>query len=326
MLDKNRVYALNYKKCMNIIKNKDSFPRNIQIQTVDSCNGRCIMCPNSYKKKDNIQYIDNNFFKKIVNEIACESKWSNVILMLQNEPFLDPEIINRVRFVKKFGNLHSSIVTNGSLLSKDIISRLEKSGIDSLVVSVDSFNKEIFEKIRLGLDFEKIMQNIELLQNSSLKSKVRIRMILQEKNYLEAKEFVKFWLRKGLMPEVYNLTNRGGVLKNFDEIKVKEKLKFNLKMRRFYKRYKTSLLGFCTYPFFKFDMLLNGDVLPCCHDWKHGLIMGNAKENTIREIWNSEKFNQFRMLQLTEHRDRIGYCKDCSLVQEVDLSGEFSEI
>lgn len=324
--DKSHRLALWYKKCMSLIKNKNSFPKTLQIQTVDSCNGMCVMCPNAYKKKGGIQCIDNNFFKRIIEEAAHESKFSNITLMLQNEPFLDPEIIDKIRFVKKFDNLHTSVVTNGSLLSKEIISQLEKSGIDSLVISIDSINKKTFEEIRPGLDFEWIMKNIELLKNSNLKSKVKIRMILQEKNCLDAKEFVKFWLSQGLTPEIYNITNRGGVLKNFDEIKLKEKSRFNTKMRPFYKPYKTSLLGFCTYPFFKLDMLLNGDVLPCCHDWEHGFIMGNAKENTIKEIWNSDSFNRFRLLQLTRQKDKLDYCKNCSLIQGTNLSGKFREV
>lgn len=304
----------------SLFNTRNLFPKRIQIQTINKCNGKCIICPYAYKEIEKTQYIDDTLFEKIVEETARDSPFGKVriSLMLQNEPFLDKRLVDRIRFVKKFNNLNVDTVTNGSLLGEKIIKELEESGIDFLTVSIDSVNKKTFEEVRQGLDFDRIMQNIELLRNSSLKDKVTIRMIAQKKNYSEIESFINFWTDKGLKVEIYGATNRGGALKNFEEIKLERELmelRLNRNIRPFYKSYKTLLLGFCTYPFFRFNILLNGDVLPCCHDWKHGFIMGNAKENTIKEIWHSDSFNRFRLLQLTRQKDKLDYCKNCSLIQ-----------
>ena len=75
------------------------------------------------------------------------------------------------------------------------------------------------------------------------------------------------------------LSNRSGSLSNA-EYKIKpleESLKKN-----------------CTYPSYTFFIDYNGDSQMCSHDWGKKMIMGNVKNNTIKEIWSSKKFNFVR--------------------------------
>lgn len=296
---------------------KRFFPKHFQIQTTDSCNGRCITCPNSYKKKNKTNYMSDKTFKKIINEInTAPYKDRIVTLMLQNEPFLDHKLIERIKLVKRNNNTWVDTVTNGSLLNKKIIKKLEQSGINRLVISIDSINKKTFNLIRPGLDFNHVMQNIELLKQSSLKEKVKIKMVLQKNNYTEVKEFVNFCLTKGLKPEICPLTNRCGALKTFETIKIGEQ---NLikELNPFYKRYPL-FMNICMEPFFKMNILVNGEVIQCCHDWRHDNIFGNVKEQTIQEIWRSNGSKTFRLTHLRKETDKLN-CKNCSFVSNQRL-------
>ena len=38
----------------------------------------------------------------------------------------------------------------------------------------------------------------------------------------------------------------------------------------------------------------NGDVVACCYDLEGDQVMGNLTSNSIKEIWNGEKYNNFR--------------------------------
>jgi len=69
------------------------------------------------------------------------------------------------------------------------------------------------------------------------------------------------------------------------------------------------LNNFCNLPFVEFYIAYDGKVLLCCQDWKHEEIMGDLNENTIQEIWNNEKYQEFRknLLKL----NRIGLCSKC---------------
>lgn len=293
---------------------------HFQIQTVNSCNGCCIMCPYTYQEKRRLEVMSNDIFEKTIREIAEISRQNNksieVTLMLQNEPFMDKRIVEQILFAKKFKNLHVTTATNASLLNEDVIKRLERSGIDSLTVSIDSVNRKTFESIRPCLDFEKVMGNIGLLRGSSLKDRVKVRMILQKKNFSEADSFARFWLEKGISVEIRAPTNRGSTLPNFESLKVDAVL--SPEAQRFFKGYDTwdsddSKKGFCSQLFHKFNILSNGDVIKCCHDWEHKDVAGNVRKSSITEIWDS-KFKEYRDLFLAGRCRSVYPCNKCSLV------------
>ena len=45
----------------------------------------------------------------------------------------------------------------------------------------------------------------------------------------------------------------------------------------------------CNYPSYKFFLDYNGDVLMCSHDWGKKNILGNLKNQSLKDIWLSEK-------------------------------------
>ena len=58
----------------------------------------------------------------------------------------------------------------------------------------------------------------------------------------------------------------------------------------------------------------NGDVVPCCYDLEGNEIMGNLKDNTMEEIWNGEKYKNFRKrLKKSVFKPEIQpeFCKGC---------------
>ncbi len=88
----------------------------------------------------------------------------------------------------------------------------------------------------------------------------------------------QYVLRKRYLPEEQDfgitLSNRGGMLEN-SEFKIpKTQKKLNSK---------------CFYPSYKFFVDYNGDVLMCSHDWGKKNILGNLNNQTLKEIWLSEK-------------------------------------
>lgn len=60
-----------------------------------------------------------------------------------------------------------------------------------------------------------------------------------------------------------------------------------------------------------FNIHSNGIVVPCCIDYEELMPMGNMKEQTALEIWNSDKFNELREMHMQGKWDEIPLCKDC---------------
>ena len=59
-------------------------------------------------------------------------------------------------------------------------------------------------------------------------------------------------------------------------------------------------------------MVLNwdGDVVPCCFDMNNLFVFGNALENSIKGIWNSENYVNFRKMIL-KNKSASPLCKNC---------------
>ncbi|MDA0036157.1 SPASM domain-containing protein [Brachyspira hyodysenteriae] len=62
-----------------------------------------------------------------------------------------------------------------------------------------------------------------------------------------------------------------------------------------------------------------GTVSPCCSDWQEKMIIGNVNNQTVREIWNSEKLKELRIQHLTGHRDKNPICVNCGNIKYAQI-------
>jgi MoaA/NifB/PqqE/SkfB family radical SAM enzyme len=110
------------------------FPQWIQLQTINACNAACVMCPyTAYKGTFPRGRMDDELFDRVVDEIAGRPEVETFIPMLQNEPFLDKRILDRVAQVKRrtAGRVVVELVTNGAFLTEETVGRIRESGSTS---------------------------------------------------------------------------------------------------------------------------------------------------------------------------------------------------
>ena len=78
----------------------------------------------------------------------------------------------------------------------------------------------------------------------------------------------------------------------------------------------------CTGPFkYKF-IAANGDVTVCCLDTEKQLVIGNIKENTLEEIWDSEKAHDIRLAHITGDLSKYPVCQKCANLDSPQLTDE----
>lgn len=158
----NNYYELklaNYKKALESYLNKDillkSFPLKLTIQNTTSCNLFCKMC---LIKRPNLSpyYIDFEIINKIsyLLPYILEIHLSNI-----GEPLVDKNFIRFIDLLKKYGVL-LDFTTNGTLLTKKIITDILPI-LKDIKISFDSPHKKELEKIRSGVEFEKLVENIK---------------------------------------------------------------------------------------------------------------------------------------------------------------------
>ncbi len=69
----------------------------------------------------------------------------------------------------------------------------------------------------------------------------------------------------------------------------------------------------CFIPLHLVVVTVEGNVLPCYDDYTQTLEMGNVKDESIMDIWNSEKYKKFREdLRQKKGREKYSTCKSCS--------------
>lgn len=72
-----------------------------------------------------------------------------------------------------------------------------------------------------------------------------------------------------------------------------------------------SLFRQCYFPFYKGVIDIGLEFRFCCNDWKYKTSIGNLKNNTIEEIWMSDKMNNYRKLLAQGKRNCIEACSKC---------------
>ncbi|MDP6108442.1 MAG: radical SAM protein, partial [Rhodospirillales bacterium] len=130
-----------------------NFPRFIEIETVNACNARCPMCTIDDWQR-NTPTMKDDLFHRIADEIIDHRDEVNrVSLYRDGEPLLDKKLPERIAYLKQGGVNVTSISTNVSLLDESRSRALLDAGLDMIILSIDSLQKEIFEGIRVRLDF-----------------------------------------------------------------------------------------------------------------------------------------------------------------------------
>ena len=69
----------------------------------------------------------------------------------------------------------------------------------------------------------------------------------------------------------------------------------------------------CISPFSTLEILYDGTVPLCGCDYKPTIVLGNVKDNSLIEIWNSEKFRKIRDHHSSGNRNKIDICVGCKI-------------
>ncbi len=307
-----------------IIKNK---PVIAQIEPTSECNLKCKMC---VREKTGVPIGTLSFknFKRILDKLDCLFK---LHLSGQGEPFMNPDLFKMVRYANERGVI-VYFTTNGTLLTKSIIENICNVEIGEIGVSIDSPKKEVYEKIRKGAKFEKVLENIknlvETLKKRKKKTIVSLAIVLLKENLKDIEDFVLLAKKLGIKKigfqtiqekndylSRYNQDIKDSVLSDLkrgieERIKSAEKIARDNNITLIFDEQKS--LG-CIWPWRSIYITWNGYVTPCCKilDYRKPYF-GNILKDNFLDIWNGKNYQEYRVL-LKERKAPIS-CKGCNMV------------
>ena len=254
------------------------FPRAIQIQTDSRCNARCIFC--GYNEiKDSLPHgaMDDDLFHKIIDE--CGKHFiGRISPYLQNEPLLDKKMPERIAYInkQKRPGTKTKINSNGALLTPEMSEGLVDAGLRHLWLSVQGYSEETYKK-SMNLSYTRIMDNIDRFldireKKKKLLPKLTVTTLLTTITEPEIEYARKYWADRDIRFKVHKMDNRAGVdIKNLAISKPRLRRNCTLFLKQAY-------------------VVYNGDVILCCHDWRRSVVLGNLREQSLAEIWNSKRF------------------------------------
>lgn len=164
-----------------------SKPRNMMIVLSNKCNLACIMCRAIQNKWE--------FPQERLKEIKELFPYLERILWQGGEILLLPYFKDLLKESLKYPNIKQAILTNFQLADEEIINLIVRNNIE-LRISIDGVEKNIYEKIRRGGSFQKLIDNINLLNyvrgKNDTQMSLNLSVVVMRENYDKLVEFVNF--------------------------------------------------------------------------------------------------------------------------------------
>jgi radical SAM protein with 4Fe4S-binding SPASM domain len=271
------------------------------------------MCQRSYWTRPSID-MSLDLFKQIIEQIPS---LTSMKLQGIGEPLLNPNFFEMISHAKRAG-LYVWSYTNATLLHlHDFAARLTHSGLDLLRISLDGTTMQSYEQIRIGANWNSVLNNIRLLVQAreATKSSLKIElwMVGMTSNIHQTSDLVKLGARLRVdavriqmlantysyNPEVGNrLVNIqiGKAPSVADHLSAAQTLASQLGITFEAERGKqSSLENKCTWPFTRTFISAEGLVVPCGTIADPRIVnFGSITEESFYEIWVSDEYEAFR--------------------------------
>jgi len=231
------------------------------------------------------EFMSIELFKKILTELTTDYR-GDIGLYLHYEPLLDSRLPELITLAKEMcPESCVAISTNAALLNEENVDRLCNAPLDSITFNVNGGTKETYEKMMPPLKWDTAIGNIKKILKK-YKNRKDINFIKTNDNFNESE------LLKDIFPDVkivdqYWAVNRGGSVKINKPADVKNRFKSSFKK--------------CKQLSANLSITSDGSILLCCNCWKKEVVIGNANDVSIIDVWNNSP--------LKHHNHTV--CKKC---------------
>jgi radical SAM protein with 4Fe4S-binding SPASM domain len=284
-------------------------PLAIGAELTNNCNLRCPECSSGSGSMTRAHgYMEIDLFQKVIGELS--PYLYNINLYFQGEPMLHPRFFT---FLELGRNLRTVVSTNGHFLNEDSAEKIVKSGLSTLIISLDGLDQETYSAYRINGSFQTVMNGLKALslakKRFSSPLKIEIQFLVNRLNEHQIRS-VK------VMASEFGFSLRLKSMQVANKDNIQKWLPRNNQFGRYFRKgheysIKSSLPDRCSRMWFNPVITWDGKVVPCCFDKDAEFIMGDLTRDSFREIWNSPKYRIFRKSIITG-RSMIEMCRNCT--------------
>lgn len=259
-------------------------PINLDLELAGKCQLSCTMCPYGLGTFDESKQgmMPLEMAERALQEARAIGVKA-IKLNFRGEPGLSKHLVPLINYAKALGFVDVFINTNLLAFSDSRLRQLVNSDIDKIIVSIDGCDKETYEKVRVGGDFDKLVKNIRKLsvyRGFKLKPKIILQMVSEEPD-----------------ERLYDLPADG-----YRFVKVQDRGQGIGK--------KTSKRRRCPQPRQRLVIGWDGTIFACCSNWGNEYPLGNYNEISLLDAWHGSKMQTLR--EISTKCDDFP-CKDCQV-------------
>jgi radical SAM protein with 4Fe4S-binding SPASM domain len=287
-------------------------PLVVYVEPSGYCNLRCKFCPQGDSggllKKS---LMSKDIFRKLVRDMSSLPNKVKLLRVCGNgEPLLNKHLPAMLSLAAQEQVAQRiELLTNGLLLNDELIKALPLYA-SRIICSIEGLSEHDYSRIcGAKIDFKHFLDRLDALYASRSNCTIHIKIHHEAvKNEEDERKF--FEIFKGKCDEIFierlvpmwpQLTTQYAS-KKFrwsDETVVARKV--------------------CVQVFKGVQVQADGDVVPCCVDWKRSNLLGNIEFENLEDIWNGEKLRQLQLNHLEGKKDGIEPCRDCRMNDYCDI-------
>ncbi|MEE9118711.1 MAG: SPASM domain-containing protein [Calditrichia bacterium] len=235
---------------------------------------------------------ENNFYYDVVSRA--------ITLHGFGEPLLDPRLPERILALSR-ENIPSYFSCNPCNIRLDFIRKLFDAGTGYIKFAIDSLDDEEVKEIRGGKadftkSYQKVLEVLELKQQMKADTVIVLTMLDFFRDSDRTTQFFELWKGKDVYAYIKSVDNKWLLKRKAETEKTKGENRSHYKKQ------------YCEYAWTSVTILADGSVVPCTQDINGTWVFGNVNERSLHDIWNSDKYRDFRALQLSKDHPEDFMC------------------
>ena len=287
-------------------------PFIINVDPTDKCNFQCKFCPTGdrelMEKTDgrNFGGMDFELYKKIIDDI-CEFEKPIKVLRLykDGEPLLNKNFAKMVKYAKDSGCCDRvDTTTNASALTPAKSLEIIEAGLDRINISIYGMSTDQYQDFSKNkVDFDNLVENVRFFYNNRKQCEMIVKI---NGDVLSKEDIQKFY---DVFGDIADGVYVESIMSCWPEFELNGGVEAN-KTVGIYKQ-EIKEVSACPYVFYSFSINSDGRASACYLDWSRDLIMGDARVQSVKEIWNGDKFQEHKKMFLRGERKSHPICRNC---------------
>ena len=282
------------------------------IETTNACNMRCKMCPRTTMMTRKIETMSIDLFEKIADQLKpfSEEEWKEwegfvenayhispedvsenhfflyiipkvIVLHGYGDPLLDKGMPQRVKILSD-RNIPSYFSCNPANINMDKTIETFENGLGYIKYSIESVDDLRHKEIRgkasnFSESYKNIIKLLELKKKYNYKTEIIITMLDLDMFHQE-EEFQ-------MLKDAFKDRDVYVYLKSQDQKWYEGKEQPTKSIH---------WIEFCQFPWSSMTIKSNGEAAMCVEDFNNEIMLGDAKDESLYDIWNGEKYHKFR--------------------------------